>query len=153
MRERKAGAIVQISSVGGFITAPGFGPYCAAKHALEALSEALASEVAPFGIRVLIVEPGAFRTSLFGSAFRSLPAIEAYAATVGPTRAYASESAGKQPGSPAKAAHAIVEAVVADASSLRLPLGADAVAGMRDKLAKVATDVDAAESVAISTAL
>jgi len=153
MRERKAGAIVQISSVGGFVTAPGFGPYCAAKHALEALSEALASEVAPFGIRVLIVEPGAFRTSLFGSAFRSLPAIEAYAATVGPTRAYASESAGKQPGSPAKAAHAIVEAVVADASSLRLPLGADAVAGMRDKLAKVATDVDAAESVAISTAL
>ncbi len=153
MRARKTGTIVQISSVGGVITAPGFGAYCAAKHALEALSEALASEVTPFGIRVLIVEPGAFRTSLFGAAFRSIPALEAYAATVGPTRNYAAESAGKQPGSPAKAAHAIVETVAAGAPSLRLPLGADAVASMRDKLAKVRADVDAMESVAIATAL
>src|SRR5688572_21937909 len=61
MRERKTGSIVQITSVGGLTTAPGFGAYCAAKHALEALSESLAAEVAPHGIRVLIVEPGAFR--------------------------------------------------------------------------------------------
>ena len=126
--------------------------HCAAKHALEALSEALASEVAPFGVRVLIVEPGAFRTSLFGGAFRSLPALDAYAATVGPTRNYAAESAGKQPGNPAKAAQAIVDAVAAGAPSLRLPLGADAVESIRGKLTQVAADVDASESVARATA-
>jgi len=153
MRERKAGTIVQVSSVGGFVTAPGFGAYCAAKHALEALSEALASEVAPFGIRVLIVEPGAFRTSLFGAAFRSLPALDAYASTVGATRNYVSESAGKQPGSPIKAAQAIVAAVANRAPTLRLPLGADAVASMRAKLAQVTSDVSASESIATSTAL
>jgi NAD(P)-dependent dehydrogenase (short-subunit alcohol dehydrogenase family) len=152
MRARQSGTIVQISSVGGFITAPGFGAYCAAKHALEALSEALASEVAPFGVRVLIVEPGAFRTGLFGAAFRSLPALDAYAATVGPTRNYAAESAGKQPGSPAKAAKAIVDAVAAGAPSLRLPLGADAIESIRGKLIQVGADVDASESVARATA-
>jgi NAD(P)-dependent dehydrogenase (short-subunit alcohol dehydrogenase family) len=152
MRERQTGTIVQISSVGGFTTAPGFGAYCAAKHALEALSEALASEVSPFGIRVLIVEPGAFRTSLFGAAFRNIPALDAYAATVGPTRNYVAESAGKQPGSPAKAAKAIVDAVAAGAPSLRLPLGADAVTSMRSKLTRVAADVDSSESVAQATA-
>lgn len=153
MRERGAGTVVQISSVGGFITAPGFGAYCAAKHALEAFSEALAAEVGTFGIRVLIVEPGAFRTELFGPAFRSLPELPAYTASVGPTRRYAAESAGKQPGSPAKAAQAIVDAVAAGSPSLRLPLGADAVASIREKLAKVTADVDATEAVATGTAL
>ena len=151
LRWQGAGTIVQITSVGGLITAPGFGPYCAAKHALEALSESLAAEVAPFGIRVLIVEPGAFRTRLFGSAFRSMPALEIYANTVGPTRAYAAASAGTQPGDPAKAARAIADAVDAGAPNLRLPLGADAVQGIRAKLARVTADVDATEKVASST--
>ncbi|MEA2748606.1 MAG: hypothetical protein QOI41_2749 [Myxococcales bacterium] len=153
MRERKTGTVVQITSVGGLITAPGFGPYCAAKHALEAVSEALAAEVAPFGIRVLIVEPGAFRTSLFGPAFRTMPAMEAYAPTVGPTRAFASQSHGAQDGDPVKAARAIVDAVVAGAPTLRLPLGADAVANIRAKLASVGADVNASEAVATSTAV
>ncbi|WP_035615779.1 oxidoreductase [Haloferula sp. BvORR071] len=152
MRERGAGSIVQISSVGGFITAPGFGPYCAAKHALEALSEALAAEVQPFGMRVLIVEPGAFRTDLFGSAFRSMPEMEAYAATVGGTRQYAAQSAGTQPGDPVKAAKAIIDAVEVGCPSLRLPLGADAVQGMRVKLAQVTADVDGNEALAAATA-
>ena len=152
MRDRQSGTIVQLSSVGGLITAAGFGAYCAAKHALEALSEALAAEVAPFGIRVLIVEPGAFRTRLFGSAFRSLPPLDAYAATVGATRAYAAQSEGQQPGDPAKAARAIADAVEAGAPSLRLPLGADAIAGIRAKLAQVSADVDRTEAVAVATA-
>jgi NAD(P)-dependent dehydrogenase (short-subunit alcohol dehydrogenase family) len=152
LRRQGAGTIVQITSVGGLITAPGFGPYCAAKHALEALSESLAAEVAPFGIRVLIVEPGAFRTRLFGSAFRSMPAMEIYAGTVGPTRAYAANSAGTQPGDPAKAARAIANAVDAGAPTLRLPLGADAVESIRAKLARIATDVDLTEKVASDTA-
>jgi NAD(P)-dependent dehydrogenase (short-subunit alcohol dehydrogenase family) len=153
MRARKAGTVVQITSVGGLITAPGFGPSCAAKHALEAISESLAAEVAPFGIRVLIVEPGAFRTRLFGAGFRTMPIIDAYTATVGPTRAYASQSHDRQGGDPLKAARAIADAVAAGAPTLRLPLGADATASIRQKLARVAADVDATESVAAATAI
>ena len=152
MRARGSGTIVQITSVGGVVTAPGFGPYCAAKHALEALSESLATEVAPLGLRVLIVEPGAFRTQLFGTAFRSMPEIPAYAATVGATRAWVAQAAGTQEGDPAKAARAIVDAVIAGAPTLRLPLGADAVKSIRDKLAQVAKDVDQTEQVAAATA-
>jgi NAD(P)-dependent dehydrogenase (short-subunit alcohol dehydrogenase family) len=152
LRERRSGTIVQITSVGGVTTAPGFGPYCAAKHALEALSESLAAEVAPLGVRVLIVEPGAFRTDLFGSAFRRMPAMDAYASTVGPMRAYAADSAGTQIGDPAKAARAIADAVAAGAPTLRLPLGADAVKSIRTKLAQVTADVDRAEPTAVATA-
>jgi NAD(P)-dependent dehydrogenase (short-subunit alcohol dehydrogenase family) len=152
MRERRAGTIVQITSVGGLTTAPGFGPYCAAKHALEALSESLAAEVAPFGVRVLIVEPGSFRTSLFGAAFRSMPAMDAYASTAGATRAWASEASGSQAGDPQKAAKAIADAVAAGVPSLRLPLGADAVKSIREKLAQVSADVDRNEAVAVATA-
>jgi len=151
MRERRSGTIVQITSVGGLITAPGFGAYCAAKHALEAISESLAAEIAPFGVRVLIVEPGAFRTSLFGSAFRTMPAMDAYASTVGPTRAFVVNSDGTQAGDPAKAAKAIADAVAAGAPTLRLPLGADAVKSIREKLAQVAADVDRTETVATAT--
>lgn len=152
-RERRSGTIVQITSVGGVVTAPGFGAYCAVKHALEALSEALAGEVEPYGIRVLIVEPGAFRTRLFGGAFRSLPAMPEYTESVGPTRAYAEKEAGNQAGDPDKAARAIVDAVAAGAPNLRLPLGADAVAGIRAKLKAIAADVDQNEAVANATAL
>ena len=152
MRERESGSIVQITSVGGLITAPGFGPYCAAKHALEAYSEALSAEVAPLGIRIVIVEPGAFRTSLFGAGFRTMPELPAYAGSVGPTRRYVVESASKQPGNPVKAARAIADAVAAGAPTLRLPLGADAVSSIRAKLAQVASDIDRSENIAVATA-
>ncbi len=112
----------------------------------------MAAEVAPFGVRVLIVEPGAFRTRLFGSAFRAMPAMPEYEATVGPTRAYAAHSDGSQGGDPAKAARAIADAVAAGAPTLRLPLGADAVQSIREKIARVAADVDRAEPVASATA-
>jgi NAD(P)-dependent dehydrogenase (short-subunit alcohol dehydrogenase family) len=150
-RERRTGTVVNITSVGGVVTMPGFGPYCAVKHALEAMSEALAGEVAPFGVRVLIVEPGAFRTSLFGGGFHTMPEMPAYTG-IAPTRSYVTDQAGKQAGDPAKAAAAIVDQVAAGAPSLRLPLGADAVAGIRAKLASVAKDVDATEAVAAATA-
>jgi NAD(P)-dependent dehydrogenase (short-subunit alcohol dehydrogenase family) len=151
MRGRKSGSIVQITSVGGFTTAPGFGAYCAAKHALEALSESLAAELAPFGVRVLIVEPGAFRTRLFGGAFRAMPELPGYEPTVGPIRAFAAQSDGTQPGDPAKAARAIVDAVAAGTPTLRLPLGADAIQSIREKLAKVSADVDRNEATARAT--
>src|SRR4051812_13580677 len=87
MRARGSGAIVQMSSQGGQVSLPGFGAYCAAKFALEGISEALAAEVAPLGIRVLIVEPGSFRTALLGGTMHRSPEIAAYAATAGATRA------------------------------------------------------------------
>ncbi|MDQ2647640.1 MAG: SDR family NAD(P)-dependent oxidoreductase, partial [Myxococcota bacterium] len=119
LRRQKSGTIVQITSMGGLMSVPGFGAYCAAKHALEGLSEALAAELAPLGIRVLIVEPGAFRTRLFGAAFRRMPVIEDYAASVGATRAYSETAPGTEPGDPAKAARAIADAVDAGAPTLR----------------------------------
>lgn len=152
MREQKSGAIVQVTSMGGLTTAPGYGAYCAAKHALEGISECLSAELAPLGIRVLIVEPGAFRTRLFGGGFRAMPVIEAYAPTVGLTRDYAVKIDGKQEGDPVRAAKAIVDAVSAGQGPLRLPLGADAVQAIRQKLAAVGADVDRTESVAAATA-
>src|ERR671922_85474 len=86
MRERGSGAIVQMSSQGGQVTFPGYGAYCAAKYALEGMSEALADEVGPLGIRVLIVEPGAFRTGLLGASMHRSREIPAYAGTAGATR-------------------------------------------------------------------
>lgn len=151
MRERRTGTIVQLTSMGGLTTGAGFGAYCAAKHALEGLSECLAKELAPLGVRVLIVEPGAFRTGLFGAAFRSTPALAAYAPSVGPTRAFVAGAHGEQAGDPVKAARAIADAVAAGAPTLRLPLGPDAISGIRQKLEEVAADVDANEAVALAT--
>ena len=152
MRERKTGTIVQITSVGGVVTSPGFGPYCVAKHALEAVTEALAGEIAPFGMKCLIVEPRAFRTKLFGGGFKTMPETPTYAATVGQTRRWVESEAGKQIGDPVKAARAIVAAVNDGCPTLRLPLGADSVKNIRAKLAQVASDVDTSEAVARATA-
>jgi NAD(P)-dependent dehydrogenase (short-subunit alcohol dehydrogenase family) len=143
MRAQGGGTIVQMSSVGGQVTAPGFGAYCATKFALEGLTETLRDEVAPFGIRTLIVEPGAFRTGLFrpGAAYES-EAMPEYADTVGPTRDYLHTGHMQQPGDPAKAAQAIIAALDSDKPPLRLVLGADAIGnvsqrldGLRDELA------------------
>ena len=110
MRSRRSGAIVQISSMGGQLSFAGFAAYSATKFALEGMSEALADEVRPLGIKVLIVEPGAFRTGLFGSHSASAP-IPDYAGTVGRTRQMIEAGAGTQPGDPAKAAAAILTAL------------------------------------------
>src|SRR5580704_11253355 len=99
MRSRRSGAIVQISSMGGQMSFAGFAGYSATKFALEGMSEALADEVRPLGIKVLIVEPGAFRTELFGNISASTP-ISDYAGTAGQTRHMIEASAGVQPGTP-----------------------------------------------------
>lgn len=127
LRARGSGTIVQLSSMGGQVSMPGFGAYCAAKFALEGLSEALAAEVAPFGVRVLIVEPGAFRTEFGGSRMHRSRIIEAYAASTGATRAAVDGMDGSQPGDPRKAARAILTALDSPAPPLRLALGNDAV--------------------------
>jgi NAD(P)-dependent dehydrogenase (short-subunit alcohol dehydrogenase family) len=153
MRRRRRGVIVQLSSVGGQVAMPGFSTYCATKFALEGYSEALAAEVAPFGIDVVVVEPGAFRTAFSGDRLAETPALPAYEETVGPTRRMIKGIDGEQPGDPAKAAEAILTALAADRPPRRLPLGDDAVDGIRDHLARLADELTAWEHLSRSTAI
>jgi NAD(P)-dependent dehydrogenase (short-subunit alcohol dehydrogenase family) len=151
MRARRSGAIVQLSSMGGQMSFAGFSAYSATKFALEGLSEALDGEVSPHGIKVLIVEPGAFRTGLMGNTSASRR-IDAYADTVGPTREMVNATDGNQPGDPAKAAAAILTALDADSTPLRLPLGDDAVDAVVGHLDRVRAEIAAWEKVARDTA-
>ncbi|WP_410622158.1 oxidoreductase [Amycolatopsis sp. cmx-8-4] len=153
LRAQGSGTIVQISSMGGQLSMPGFGAYCAAKFALEGLSEALAAEVAPFGVRVLIVEPGAFRTEFGGDRMHRSRTIDAYAVSTSGTRGAVEGMDGTQPGDPAKAAAAIVRAVEREDAPLRLALGADAVEAIRGHHEALAADLAAWEDVSRSTAL
>jgi NAD(P)-dependent dehydrogenase (short-subunit alcohol dehydrogenase family) len=154
MREQGGGAIVQMSSVGGQVTAPGFGAYCATKFALEGLTQTLRDEVQPFGIHTLIVEPGAFRTGLFraDAAYMSDEMPE-YAETVGPTREYVRGGHGLQAGDPAKAAAAIITALDAEEPPLRLVLGADAIGNISARLDAVGAELRQWEQVGRDTAL
>ncbi len=160
MRKRRTGAIVMMSSMGGQMSFAGFGPYSASKFAMEGLTEALAQEIAPFGLKAMLVEPGAFRTEFAADAMRHMPKITAYHEIVGATRDFAKEMDGTQAGDPAKAAAAIEEALASEITPLRLALGQDAVDAIRlhsqDLLAELkkwentSTDVihDDAEQVA-----
>ena len=135
LRRQGSGHIVQISSVAGQGTMPALGLYCASKWALEAFSEALAAEVAPLGIRVTIVEPGAFRTD-FG--IRSLVAAEPirdYDATAGVVRRRFASMDPAGLGDPGMGAELILDVVQSPEPPLRLPLGADSVAQIRAALA------------------
>jgi NAD(P)-dependent dehydrogenase (short-subunit alcohol dehydrogenase family) len=152
MRERGSGSVVNISSIGGQLSFAGFSAYSATKAALEQLSEGLADEVAPFGIKVLIVEPGAFRTNLFGKSAAYFSAENpAYAEKVGATRQMVQGSDGTQPGDPAKAAAAIRLALAAPETPLRLPLGADAVDLLTAHLDSVRAELTTWEQVSRST--
>ncbi|MCA2211045.1 oxidoreductase [Nocardia rosealba] len=152
MRAQRSGAIVQMSSVGGQLSFAGFSAYSATKFALEGLSEALAEEVAPFGIKVLIVEPGAFRTGLFGPGAAAFSAeSEVYADTAGATRRMVEGGDGTQPGDPAKAAAAIRTALAAEHTPLRLPLGSDSVDAVLGHLDAVRDDVLTWEKVSRDT--
>ncbi|MEO3789070.1 oxidoreductase [Nonomuraea sp. B10E15] len=124
MRARRAGHVVNVSSLGGLAAFGATGYYHATKFAVEGVSESLAAEVAPLGIKVTIVEPGAFRTNWSGPSMRQSPVrIDDYAQTAGARRAATLATYGKQPGDPERAAQAIIAAVGADAPPLRLLLG------------------------------
>ncbi|WP_329395510.1 oxidoreductase [Streptomyces melanogenes] len=152
MRERGSGSIVNISSFGGQLSFAGFSAYSATKAALEQLSEALADEVTPFGIKVLIVEPGAFRTNLFGKGAAYFSEENpAYAEKVGATRQLVQGSNGDQPGDPAKAAAAIRLALAAENPPLRLALGADAVDFLTAHLDSVRAELTEWEKVSRGT--
>lgn len=148
MRKRGSGAIVQMSSMGGRFTFPGVGAYSATKFALEGWSEALAKEVERFGIRVLIVEPGAFRTSFNGpGALLMSKPLAAYDDQIEPLRTGMPEDDGKQPGDPAKAAAAILQALESADPPLRLALGNDAVDAISQALDNAKAELAAWESV------
>lgn len=152
LRRQGSGAIVNISSMGGQLSFPGVSAYSASKFALEGISEALAQELAPFGVRVLIVEPGAFRTNLQGARMREMPATAAYLVSVGPIRAMLRDMHGAQAGDPAKAAAAVERALDAPNTPLRLQLGADAVDAVRAHAVTLLADLAAWEPVARATA-
>ena len=153
LRRQRSGAVVNIGSMGGFAQSPGWGVYGATKFALEGLSEAMAAELKPLGIRVVVVEPGSFRTDFLETASLRSTAItiDDYAASVGRVRDAASRSAGSQPNDPVKGAQAIVAAVTAADPPTRLQLGADAVATVERKLAHVRDELDQWRTVSEST--
>lgn len=152
MRERGSGAVVQMSSMGGRVTFPGVGGYSATKYALEGWSEALAAEVKAFGITVLIVEPGAFRTGFntAGAIGASEPMAE-YEDQIGPLRETFSSADGQQPGDPSKAAAAIVTALAHDDPPLHLLLGSDALEMVGAGLATQTAEVEAWSTLSGST--
>jgi NAD(P)-dependent dehydrogenase (short-subunit alcohol dehydrogenase family) len=127
-RKQRGGHFLQISSIGGRAGATGRGPYSAAKFGVEGFSEVLAAEMAPFGVRVTIVEPGGFRTDFAGSSTRISGDNPVYAETVGKVATMQRDYNGKQPGDPERAAQAIIAVACADNPPLRLVLGQDAFA-------------------------
>jgi len=147
MRARRSGHIVNISSIGGLASFPATGYYHATKYAVEGLSESLAQEVAPLGIKMLVVEPGPFRTNWAGPSIKqSATRIEDYAATAGVRRLQTEERSGKQPGDPVRAAEAIIAAVQAEHPPLRLVLGKPALDIARGKLVALKQDFDTWEA-------
>lgn len=151
MRRRRSGAIVQISSLAGQISSPGLSAYSAGKFALEGHAVALAQEVAPLGIKVMLVEPGSFRTNFGGAAVSESTPIAAYDGTVRVQRDALAKIAGKQAGDPAKAATAILTALASDDTPLRLPLGDDALDLITSAAQKTRDDHMRWESVIRST--
>jgi NAD(P)-dependent dehydrogenase (short-subunit alcohol dehydrogenase family) len=153
MRLRRSGHVVQLSSVVGVTSGPGGAAYAGPKAALEAMSEALAAEVAHLGIRVTIVEPGPFRTDFGGRSLSWGKPLDDYAALIGPARAAFEASHGMQTGDPLRGAEAIVDAVDRSDSPLRLPLGAEAYQWIRGYLRGRLDELEVAEAIGADTAL
>jgi NAD(P)-dependent dehydrogenase (short-subunit alcohol dehydrogenase family) len=152
MRERKRGHVVNVSSVGGLATFPAVGFYHMAKFAVEGLSETLAKEVAPFGLGVMVVEPGAFRTDFRGSSMKqSRVRLPAYADTAGKALDNVLAGHGKQQGDPVVGSKAIITALEADNPPLHLVIGGDALDLIRQKLVDLRRDLDTWEDLTRST--
>lgn len=153
MRRARSGRILNISSVGGYRGAAGFGVYSSTKFAVEGLSEALHAELAPLGIHVTVVEPGYFRTDFLDASSLSVSTteIDDYAETAGRVREVAVGLSHNQPGDPAKLADVLVEFVDAPNPPVRLPLGSDTVAVIEAKHASDAAILSEWRAVSVST--
>ena len=151
-RQRKAGHILNVSSVGGFTAFPGTGIYCATKFAIEGYSEALAKEIAPLGIKLTLVEPGAFRTEFAGDSLATPDEqIADYEETAHKFVKMQEEMSGEQPGDPDKAAQAMIKVVDSDNPPMRLVLGEDALKATRQKIETFQKELDEWEDVTLST--
>ena len=152
MRVRRSGRILNITSMGGFITMPGIAYYCGSKFALEGISETLAKELKTFNVFVTAVAPGSFRTDWAGrSMVRSPRSIADYDALFDPIRTTRAERSGKQPGDPRKAAQAMLKLVDSAAPPSHLLLGSDALALVRKKLAELTQELAQWEALTCST--
>ncbi|MBI1171316.1 SDR family NAD(P)-dependent oxidoreductase [bacterium] len=153
MRKARSGRILNISSIGGYRGAAGFGVYSATKFAVEALSEALRAELAPLGIHVTAIEPGYFRTDFMDASSLkvSRAAIPDYDGTAGKVRMNAGRINGAQPGDPAKLAQVLVDFADVPDPPVRLPLGADTIAAIEAKHASDAAILQQWRAVALST--
>ncbi|KAF4447724.1 hypothetical protein F53441_8743 [Fusarium austroafricanum] len=160
MRNRGSGTIINVSSIAGQDAQPSCGMYSASKFALEGLTESLSKEVKEFGINVLLVEPGAFRTNFLDASIKSnISDAKAYQGTVlEATLQRFEKAAGKQPGDPSKAVDIIFEVATGEGVAghlkgkiLRLPLGKDCFARLKTKLESVQSDFDATREIGITT--
>lgn len=151
MRARGAGHILNVSSALGLITRAGYGVYSGTKFALEGITETLAQEVAPLGIKVTILAPGSFRTDFRGAAsLYQAPPMPPYDAILADFRRDLMEGDGKQPGDPVRGAEAIVAVVEAAEPPLRLAMGKQSAGGAKAKLAASAKQVDAWQTLSHS---
>ena len=152
MRQRRRGHIINITSMGSFITLPGISYYCGSKFALEGISETLSKELIPFNIHVTAVAPGSFRTDWAGrSMVRSARSIPDYDALFEPIRQARMEKSGKQPGDPVMAARAILTIIESQNPPTHLLLGSDALSLVRQKLAALDKEIEQWETLTRST--
>ncbi|WP_336355487.1 oxidoreductase [Pseudomonas granadensis] len=151
-RQRRAGHIVNITSMGGYITMPGIAYYCGSKFAMEGISDTLSKELAPFNIFVTAVAPGSFRTDWAGRSMQRTPrSISDYDASFDPVRKAREEKSGHQLGDPHKAARAMLTLIASPAPPAHLLLGSDALALVRDKLQRTAESVEQWQALSCST--
>jgi NAD(P)-dependent dehydrogenase (short-subunit alcohol dehydrogenase family) len=151
-RQRRAGHILNITSMGGYITMPGIAYYCGSKFALEGISDTLSKELAPFNIFVTAVAPGSFRTDWAGRSLQRTPrSISDYDATFDPVRKAREEKSGHQLGDPQKAALAMLTIIAGPNPPAHLLLGSDALALVRDKLHRTAESIEQWEALSCST--
>ncbi len=152
MRARRRGHILNITSMGGYMTMPGIAYYCGSKFALEGISDALAREVQAFGIAVTAVAPGSFRTDWAGRSMqRTARSIADYDPLFDPVRHAREEKSGKQPGDPARAARAMLAVIDSEAPPAHLLLGSDALQLVRGKLDELLRQFHAWEELTVST--
>ncbi len=151
-RERRAGHIINITSMGGIITMPGIAYYCSSKFALEGISDTLSQELRPFGIAVTAVAPGSFRTDWAGRSMQRSPrSIADYDQSFDPIRKARQDKSGKQLGDPRKAAQAILQVIASPSPPDHLLLGSDALGLVRDKLQRMSKEIDQWQDLTCST--
>jgi len=151
-RQRRRGHIINITSMGGYLTMPGIAYYCGSKFALEGISETLGKELKAFGVFVTAVAPGSFRTDWAGRSMQRSPRqIADYDALFDPIRQAREEKSGKQLGDPVKAAQAMLQLIESDNPPAHLLLGSDALKLVREKMAQLSEEIDQWEALTRST--